>query len=122
MKTLFITAIISLFSLSLAAQQHQPTPTNKVETITIKVFGNCTQCKARIETACEVKGIKEAVWDIDTKMLKVVYVPTKITPEAIQKLVSGVGHDTEQMRAADSVYYAMPDCCLYRQNPNTHHD
>lgn len=121
MKNLLLAILVCCATLSVMAQQTIP-QNKKVETITFKVFGNCTQCKNRIETACEAKGIKEAVWDIDTKILKVVYVPGKITPEAIHKLVSGVGHDTELMRASDSAYYAMPDCCLYRQNPNTHHD
>lgn len=89
---------------------------------TIKVSGNCGQCKSRIENALDMKGIKSAEWNVDTKMLEVVYVPEKISIEQINKLIASVGHDTETEKAADSVYLKLPDCCLYRENPNTHHD
>lgn len=105
-----------------ANAQESNKPSNKPTTVTFKVFGNCTECKERIESACEVKGIKEAIWNIDTKQLQVVYIPEKITLEQIHQLVAAVGHDTEKVKAPDSVYLAMPDCCLYRENANTHHD
>ena len=113
--------IIFLFKIAGASAQ-QETNSKKPISVSIKVFGNCTECKTRIEAACEVKGIKEAIWNIDTKILNVVYVPEKISVEQIHKLVAAVGHDTEKEKAPESVYLAMPDCCLYRENPNTHHD
>lgn len=120
MKNILVLFISVCFIFKANAQQQNST--KKPIEVSIKVFGNCTECKARIENACDVKGIKEAIWNIDTKMLKVVYLPEKITLEQIHALVTSVGHDTEKLKAPDSVYYAMPDCCLYRENPNTHHD
>ena len=88
--------------------------------VTFKVYGNCGQCKERIETALDQKGIKSAEWNVESKMIEVVYVPEKITLDQIHKIINGVGHDTEKSKAADSIYQKLPDCCLYRENPNTH--
>ncbi len=88
----------------------------------IKVFGNCPQCKERIENALDVKGIKMADWNIDSKILEVVYQPDKITIEKIHELVAQSGHDTEKTKAPDKTYLQLPECCMYRDNDNTHHD
>jgi hypothetical protein len=95
---------------------------SKTEKVTIKVYGNCTQCKARIELACDAKGIKMAEWNVDSKDLVVVYNPTKITLDSIHELIAQSGHDTELKKAPLEVYNKLPDCCLYREKPNTHHD
>lgn len=94
----------------------------KVETVNFKVYGNCTQCKERIEDALDAKGIKKADWNIETKQMEIVYVPAKITLEQIHNLIAKAGHDTELSKAVDSVYKTLPDCCLYREHPNTHTD
>ncbi len=94
----------------------------KVQKATFKVYGNCTQCKERIEGALDVKGIKAADWNIDSKKIEVVYNPSKINMEQIHSLIAKVGHDTELTKAVDSVYQELPDCCLYRENPKTHRD
>jgi len=83
---------------------------------TIKVYGNCSMCKERIETALDKNGIKQATWDSKTKMLDVVYNPKKISEQEIHKLVASVGHDTDNVKAADTVYADLPFCCLYRDH------
>jgi copper chaperone CopZ len=88
----------------------------------IKVFGNCTACKERIEEALDVQGIKSAEWNIDTKELKLVYNSEKISIEQIHQIIAKAGHDTEKVKAPDSIYNKLPECCLFRENPNTHHD
>lgn len=115
MKNL-ICAIVMITSTMAFAAITPPVKTN------IKVYGNCGQCKERIESALDVKGIKSAEWNVETKMLEVVYVPEKISIEQIHKIIAGVGHDTEREKATDAVYRKLPDCCLYRENPNTHHE
>lgn len=95
---------------------------SKTEKVTFKVSGNCTQCKERIELACDQKGIKMAEWNIDTKVMTVVYNPSKVSLEKIHEYIAAVGHDTELKKAEDKVYKDLPGCCLFRENPNTHHD
>lgn len=114
MKNLIV-ALIVLLGLQASAQ-------TKTEKTSFKVFGNCSQCKERIESALDQKGIKMAEWNIKTKELTVVFNPQKITLEQIHELVAKAGHDTEKNKAPDSVYVDLPDCCLYRENPNTHED
>lgn len=94
----------------------------KTEKVNFKVYGNCPQCKGRMENACDAKGIKMAEWDVETKQMTVVYNPAKITLEQIHQLIANCGHDTDLKKAPDEVYKKLPDCCLYREKPNTHHD
>jgi len=89
---------------------------SKVVTATIKVYGNCGMCKERIETALDYKGIKTATWDAKTKNLSVVYTPSKITEQKIHELVAAVGHDTDKVKAKDTIYADLPFCCLYRDH------
>lgn len=90
------------------------------KTESFKVYGNCGMCKSRIEKAAKAVGVAEASWSADTRMLSVTYDSSKVTNEEIQKKIASVGHDTEAMRAEDSVYEKLPGCCLYeRKKPET---
>jgi len=90
--------------------------TAKMEHQTIKVSGNCDQCKARIETAAKsVAGVTSAEWSAETKMLHVQFDGAKTSLDAIQKAIAKVGHDTEKYKASDAAYKALPECCKYRK-------
>ena len=78
--------------------------------------GNCELCKERIEkTAKSLKGVATAIWDIQTKKIKVDYNNNLTTPDEIQKAISLAGHDTEKFKAPDNVYNQLPECCLNRK-------
>jgi copper chaperone CopZ len=109
MKTLFIT-FISLISFSAINAQ------SKIVTANIKVYGNCTMCKKRIETALDHKGIKKAEWSPKTKELQIVYNSAKISEQQIHELIASAGHDTDKVKAKDEVYGSLPFCCLYRDH------
>jgi periplasmic mercuric ion binding protein len=115
MKTiaLFFALIVSLSTFS-AAQE------NIVKEAEFKVFGNCGQCKARIEKALKIKEVKMAKWNKQTKMLSVAYLSPAITLDSLQQRVAFVGHDTEKYKADDKVYAELPGCCLYRDNAASH--
>lgn len=90
------------------------------KTESFKVYGNCGMCKSRIEKAAKSAGATDASWSADTKMLTVTYDSSKVLNEELQKKIASVGHDTETMRADDSVYSKLPGCCLYeRKKPET---
>jgi Cu(I)/Ag(I) efflux system membrane fusion protein len=73
-------------------------------------------CKERIESAAKsVKGVSRAVWDVNTKKIQVAFNPKETNPDAIQKAIAKVGHDTEKFKASDVVYKQLPECCLYRK-------
>jgi len=114
MKKLFAFAALALFLASVLLAQD-----SKIIETEFKVFGNCGMCKTRIEKAVKIKEVKYAKWNKDTKMLKVAFEST-IPVDSLHKRVAEVGHDTEKFKAKDEVYAALPKCCLYRDNPNTH--
>lgn len=106
MKTLFV--LISLFITTLvnAKPMHD-------ETATFKVYGNCEMCKKRIETSLKKPGIKSANWNVDTKIITVVYDIHSISVEDIHKSIAAAGYDTEKEKASDKAYNKLPECCQY---------
>lgn len=84
-------------------------------TVIFKVYGVCaTYCKPRIETASKGKGVASALWNVDTKMLTLVYDPSKTTLDKVQKRILDAGHDVENKKAKDIIYKSLPACCYYR--------
>lgn len=94
----------------------QNTKANSIDsTTTFKVFGVCEQCKRRIEEALKIRGVKKADWNIDTKMLSLIYDPSKISLDKVHSKIAAAGHDTYLKKANDAVYNALPKCCYYRE-------
>lgn len=81
---------------------------------TFKVYGECVQCKQRIEKSLKVNGIKSANWDVKTEMLNVSYDSSVLNLAAIQSKILVAGHDLEFRKATDETYNALPECCRYR--------
>lgn len=88
-------------------------------TVKFRVSGACEMCKERIEQTLKTRGVRSAQWDVDSKMLTLVYNPALITLAKIHRKIAGAGHDTERERARDEVYNALPACCHYREMENT---
>ena len=64
---------------------------NKNAKLSLEVDGVCNMCKDRIETACiKTKGIKSAVWNVETHELKLIYNESKIDIETIKKSIIAV--------------------------------
>ena len=77
------------------------------------VYGNCSMCKDRIEEAAGgVNGVKQALWNEDTKVLSLILDQDASIPE-IHKALARVGHDTDIEKASDEVYAEMHECCKY---------
>lgn len=84
---------------------------NKTEAI--KVSGNCEMCKSKIEKAAKVDGVSKADWNTKTKVLTLVYDPSKVKSDDVQKKIAAVGYDTPKFKAG-AAYNALPGCCKYR--------
>ncbi|HLT54183.1 MAG TPA: heavy-metal-associated domain-containing protein [Flavobacteriaceae bacterium] len=81
----------------------------------IEVNGVCEMCKQRIEKACLTsKGVKSAVWNIETHELKLIYDERKTNLKTIQETIASVGHDTKEVKATDEAYNSVHPCCKYR--------
>lgn len=85
------------------------------QTSSVKIWGNCEMCKARIEKALKIDGVKKADWNVKTKKLTVSYDTGTISLDQIQQAVAAAGHDTEKFRSADAVYSKLPGCCQYER-------
>jgi copper chaperone CopZ len=83
-------------------------------TDTFTVAGNCTMCKARIEGAMDLRGVKSASWSPATKLATVSYYPARISEEEIKKSVAGVGHDVPGYPGNDKAYSRLHECCKHR--------
>lgn len=98
------------------AQMHDHNNMVSSKTETIKVSGNCDMCKARIEKAAKIEGVSKAEWSDETKLLTLVYDPSKVKRDDVEKKIAAVGHDTEKFKADDKVYNGLPGCCKYERN------
>jgi len=109
-----ITAIAVIASGAITyAQSHDHSQMAAVKTESVKVWGNCDLCKARIEKAAKISGVSKADWNKDTKELTVTYNPTTVTSDDIQKNIAAAGHDTGKYKADIKAYNSLPGCCKY---------
>ena len=77
---------------------------------------DCPMCAKKIETAADLKGVKQATYNMDTYMLSVVYNPKKIKIEQIHQAIADAGYDTELINASNDAYNLLPGCCQYNRN------
>ncbi|MFP4845333.1 heavy-metal-associated domain-containing protein [Winogradskyella sp. PE311] len=97
-----------LFSTGVFAQ-------NKNAKASMEVDGICGMCKQRIEKAAiRTKGVKSAVWNLDTHELKLIYDERKTDLTIISKKLASVGHDTKEVKATEEQYETVHPCCKYR--------
>jgi copper chaperone CopZ len=112
MKTNILSSILFLVGTFLIT--YCTSASGETDTATFKVYGNCEMCKERIEGSLKgVKGVQSAVWDVESKNIKVVYDSKVISANDIQKKVAAVGHDTEKISANAGAYNSLPGCCQY---------
>jgi mercuric ion binding protein len=91
---------------------------NTVKDTSITVYGNCSSCKKAIEKAAKsVKGVKTASWDKKKKILNIQYDISETSLNTIEKAIIDIGYDTENMRAEESVYNELHECCKYDRKP-----
>jgi cation transport ATPase len=89
---------------------------NKNARASIEVDGVCNMCKERIEKACiKTKGVKSAVWNVNTHELKLIYNENLTNLATIENNIAAVGHDTKSVIATEEAYNSVHDCCRYRE-------
>ena len=85
-----------------------------VDSTKFKVEGVCGMCKERIEKTVKIKGVKSAIWDVDSHILSLKYDKTKVDILEIHEKLVSVGHDTDLKKATKEAYNALHGCCKYR--------
>ena len=90
---------------------HQPAKA----TSQLFVDGVCGMCKTRIETtALKVKGVEEADWNIEERMLTVAINNDKYDEDLLCRAIANIGHDNGKYEASDEAYAKLHGCCKYR--------
>ncbi|SDR96698.1 Heavy-metal-associated domain-containing protein [Formosa sp. Hel1_31_208] len=88
---------------------------NKNAKMSMEVDGVCMMCKERIEKAAiRTKGVKSAIWNVETHELKLIFDERKTNLKTISKNIVAVGHDTKELKATDEAYNSVHPCCKYR--------
>jgi mercuric ion binding protein len=84
-------------------------------TAKFKVYGNCNMCKKTIDNSLDVKGVKSANWNTESKMIEIVYQPEKISEDKLHELIASSGYDTEKKKGDNNAYNNLPGCCQYER-------
>ena len=121
MKKLSIMAVISLVFLFACGTSDADTTNDEASNsstelveASFNVSGNCGMCKDRIEkTAKDVEGVETALWDKESKILKITH-KKGVNIHLVHQQIANAGHDTEMLKAKDEVYNNLPNCCKYR--------
>lgn len=106
----FIT-ILTLFLINISFAQ------DKNARAQMEVDGVCGMCKERIEKAAiKTKGVKSAVWSIQTHELDLIYDARKTNTDSISFNIAAAGHDTKVIKATEEAYLSVNECCRYRDD------
>lgn len=106
---------LKLFLLSTAFVLFSQSGFAQVKSETLKVAGECGMCKKKIETAAKSAGATYAVWNEDSKELKVKFDNKSSNAAKIQESIAAVGYDTELYKATDEAYNNLHSCCKYER-------
>lgn len=107
MKKIIIGLLLLVF-VSAVAQSN-------IQKASFKVNGVCDLCKKTIEKSLQINSVQAAIWNPDSKVLKVKYDSSLISLDSIQKRIAAVGYDTEKYKASDSTYTNLHKCCKYER-------
>ena len=102
-----IALLLSIFAVNFSFAQ------DSLKKETIKVWGNCSNCKKHIEKAAKAAGATTANWNQDSKQLNVSYNPTKTSSISIQQYIAKAGYDTQDFSGDDAAYKKLDACCKY---------
>lgn len=101
---LMLVAVMAIIGTALYGQE---------KNTSFKVYGNCEMCKKRIEKAANIEGVKSANWNVETKMMTLVFNEDKVSEKDVQKQIAKTGHDTQDLSASNAAYDKLPGCCQY---------
>lgn len=106
MRTLItLTLLVAAFTGS--AQKKE-----KFNTVEIKTSAVCDMCKEALEYEMALeKGVKSAMLDVDSKIMKVTYHRKRTDINTILERISKTGYDADSLSADPKAYEDLPECC-----------
>lgn len=112
MKSIY--AILLIFILGLISCN---STSGSLKTETFKVWGNCDKCKATIENAAGLDGVKEKNWNVESTLMTVKFDTTLVTLDAIEQAIAKSGYDNDGYYGDDYAYGKLEACCQYERKP-----
>jgi hypothetical protein len=85
------------------------------KTATVKIYGSCFMCKAKIEATGNRKDISQVDWNLQTLMATITYDTKKTTLSKILKRIALAGFDNDKYLAPDAAYEKLDKCCHYER-------
>jgi len=86
--------------------------------VKIKTSAICETCKKTIEHGMSFeKGVRSAKLDVETKVLSVVYNPSKTDENKLRVALTKIGYDADSLKANPKAFHKLPECC---QAPGHH--
>lgn len=80
-----------------------------------KVWGNCNVYKETIESSLNVDGVSKAGWNTESKQIVVIYDSTKISLDAVLKLIAKADFDDDKYSAGEETNSKIPQCRQYER-------
>ena len=103
---------LSILIFFLALAMHLPARGGDTAEVKIMTSAICETCKKTIEHEMPFeKGVKSATLDVDTKVLTVVYNPSKTDENKIRVALTKVGYDADSLQADPKAFRKLPECC-----------
>ena len=85
---------------------------SQTDTVRIKTSAVCESCKKTLEESLSFeKGIKKSSLDLTTKIITVIYNPSKTSAEKIRTAISKTGYDADSTPKDTKAFNHLPDCC-----------
>ena len=80
--------------------------------VAIQTSGICEMCQYTLEKDLTFqKGVKSAEFDLDTKVLTLVYNPKKTDPQTLRERVTKVGYHADTLARDPEADEKLPRCC-----------
>lgn len=103
-------AILLLLSVVVSSAQIKNSKTESV-----KIYGNCGMCEAKIEKAGSLNNIASVDWNADTKMALLTYDSKVTNQDEILKRIALAGYDSNKFLAPETAYSKLSGCCQYNR-------
>ena len=116
MKMQYLVLSFMFVIAGICAANAQKATNSFIKKESIRVQGECSMCKKKIENAALSAGAANAYWDENSKMLSVSYDRYKTNTASIETAVAAAGYDTKDKLATNEAYNKLPECCQYTRS------
>jgi len=92
--------------------QKEPVEVKDGYKIEIQTSGICEMCKYTLEKDLTFeKGVKSADFNLDNKVLTLIYNQNKTDPQKLRERITKIGYHADTLWRDDEAYKKLPICC-----------